>query len=177
MGCARPAHGLDLRPRHDPHIEPCRPRPTIRLGRAGPGPQLDWAVPDLGRAKNCVLWADLLGTTQMYTYILMAAQAQRTLGRRSSGTPGASHDEAESLMMTQFPRFRAGGVRVRPQAHSHACRADGSAAGWALSDYTILTLWTTFIGTESAHLPGRRIRREMGLVGDLRLTKVLKNRI
>jgi hypothetical protein len=38
------------------------------LGRAGPGPQLGWAVPDLGRAKNCVLWAGLLGTAQMYTY-------------------------------------------------------------------------------------------------------------
>jgi hypothetical protein len=38
------------------------------LGRAGPGPQLGWAVPDLCRAKNCVLWASLLGTAQMYTY-------------------------------------------------------------------------------------------------------------
>jgi hypothetical protein len=26
-------------------------------------------MPDLCRAKNCVLWAGLLGTTQMYTYI------------------------------------------------------------------------------------------------------------
>jgi hypothetical protein len=38
------------------------------VGRAGPGPQLGWAVPDMGRAKNCVLWVGLLGTTQMYTY-------------------------------------------------------------------------------------------------------------
>jgi hypothetical protein len=48
MGRARPARGLDLRPRH--------------------GPQLGWGVPDMGRARNCVLWAGLLGTTQMYTY-------------------------------------------------------------------------------------------------------------
>jgi hypothetical protein len=52
MGRARPACGLDLRPRHGPQCGPCRPRPTIRLGRA----------------KNCVLWAGLLGTAQMYTY-------------------------------------------------------------------------------------------------------------
>jgi hypothetical protein len=38
------------------------------LGHADLGPQLGWAVPDLCRAKNCVLWAGLLGTTQMYTY-------------------------------------------------------------------------------------------------------------
>jgi hypothetical protein len=39
------------------------------VGRAGPGPQLGWAVPDMGRARNCVLWAGLLGTAQMYTYM------------------------------------------------------------------------------------------------------------
>jgi hypothetical protein len=38
------------------------------LGRAGPGPQLGWVVPDLCRAKNYVLWVGLLGTAQMYTY-------------------------------------------------------------------------------------------------------------
>jgi hypothetical protein len=38
------------------------------LGRAGPGPQLGWVVLDLGRARNCMLWAGLLGTAQMYTY-------------------------------------------------------------------------------------------------------------
>jgi hypothetical protein len=39
------------------------------LGCAGPGPQLGWVVPDMGRAKIYVLWACLLGTAQMYTYI------------------------------------------------------------------------------------------------------------
>jgi hypothetical protein len=39
------------------------------VGRAGLGPQLGWVVPDMGRARNCVLWAGLLGTAQMYTYI------------------------------------------------------------------------------------------------------------
>jgi hypothetical protein len=38
------------------------------VSRAGLGPQLGWAVPDMGRARNCVLWASLLGTAQMYTY-------------------------------------------------------------------------------------------------------------
>jgi hypothetical protein len=42
------------------------------VGRAGLGPQLGWAVPDMGRAKNCVLWAGLLGTAQMYTYTFTA---------------------------------------------------------------------------------------------------------
>jgi hypothetical protein len=59
MSRARPARGLDLRPRH--------------------GPQLDWAVPDMGRARNCVLWAGLLGTAQMYTYIANG-QVERRLG-------------------------------------------------------------------------------------------------
>jgi hypothetical protein len=57
MGRVRPARGLDLRPRHGPHIGLC------------PDPQLDWVVPDLGRARNCMLWAGLLGIAQMYTYI------------------------------------------------------------------------------------------------------------
>jgi hypothetical protein len=48
MGRAQPARGLDLRP--------------------SPGPQLGWAVPDMGRARNCVFWAGLLGTAQMYIY-------------------------------------------------------------------------------------------------------------
>jgi hypothetical protein len=59
MGRARPAYGLDLRPTHGPHIGPCRP-----------DPQLGWIVPDLCRARNCVLWAGVLGTAQMYTYII-----------------------------------------------------------------------------------------------------------
>jgi hypothetical protein len=33
----RCSSGLDLRPRHDPHIGPCRHRPTIRLDRARSG--------------------------------------------------------------------------------------------------------------------------------------------
>jgi hypothetical protein len=58
MGRARLARVLDLRPKHDPHIRPCRP-----------GPQLGWAVLDLDRAKNYVLYIDL-GTIHMYTYTL-----------------------------------------------------------------------------------------------------------
>jgi hypothetical protein len=40
---------------------------THILGRASPGLQLGWVVLDLSRACNCVLWAGLLGTTQIYT--------------------------------------------------------------------------------------------------------------
>jgi hypothetical protein len=40
------------------------------VDRAGSGPQLDWVVPYMGSARNCVLWAGLLGTAQMYTYSL-----------------------------------------------------------------------------------------------------------
>jgi hypothetical protein len=46
---------------------------THTLGCVGPGPQLGWAVPDLSCAKNCVLWTELLGTTQMYTYSLCSS--------------------------------------------------------------------------------------------------------
>jgi hypothetical protein len=31
------------------------PGTAHNVDRAGPGPQLGWAVPDMGRAKNCVL--------------------------------------------------------------------------------------------------------------------------
>jgi hypothetical protein len=59
------------------------------VGRAGPGPQLGWAVPDMGRARNCVLWAGLLGTAQMYTY--SGSQDPRMgLGRSLRGPVGGS---------------------------------------------------------------------------------------
>jgi hypothetical protein len=70
MGHTRLSHGLDLRLRH------------------GPGPQLDWVVPDLGRAKSCVLWAGLLGTAQMYSYTRGTSLSARGLcwvGPRRSG--------------------------------------------------------------------------------------------
>jgi hypothetical protein len=60
MGRARPARGLDLRPKHDPHIGSCRPRPTIRLGRARSG----------SCQKLCALGRPIRHNTQMYTYRL-----------------------------------------------------------------------------------------------------------
>jgi hypothetical protein len=56
MGCVRPARGLYT-------------GTTQYVGRADPDPQLGWVVPDLSRARNYVLWTDLLGKAQMYTYI------------------------------------------------------------------------------------------------------------
>jgi hypothetical protein len=50
MGCARPARGLDLSPRHGPHIGSTQPRPTIRLGRARLGPCLKLYA--LGRIED-----------------------------------------------------------------------------------------------------------------------------
>jgi hypothetical protein len=45
MGRARPACGLDLRPKHDPCIMLCGPRPTNRLDCVGLGPCLElWAL-------------------------------------------------------------------------------------------------------------------------------------
>jgi hypothetical protein len=67
MGRARLARVLDLRPKHDPHIRPCRP-----------GPQLGWAVLDLDRAKNYVLYIDL-GTIHLYAW----AAAYRIAGSRT----------------------------------------------------------------------------------------------
>jgi hypothetical protein len=55
MGRVRPAYGLDLRP-DTAHI----------LGRVGSDLQLGWAVPDLCRAKNCVLWNVIRHSTNVY---------------------------------------------------------------------------------------------------------------
>jgi hypothetical protein len=46
------------------------PGTAHRLGRDGPDPKIDLNMSSLGRARNCVLWTGLLGTTQMYTYNL-----------------------------------------------------------------------------------------------------------
>jgi hypothetical protein len=40
-------------------------------------------VPDMGHAKNCVLWAGLLGTAQMYTY----RRTQLALGNSGALSP------------------------------------------------------------------------------------------
>jgi hypothetical protein len=59
MGRARPARGLDLRPRHGPQCGPCRPRPTIRLGRARYGPC----------QKLCALCRPIRHSTNVHLYI------------------------------------------------------------------------------------------------------------
>lgn len=46
------------------------PGTAHRLGRDDLGPKIDWNMSGLGRARNCMLWTGLLGTTQMYTYNL-----------------------------------------------------------------------------------------------------------
>jgi hypothetical protein len=76
MGRARPARGLDLRPRHGPHCGPCRPRPTIRLGRARYGPC----------QKLCALGRPIRHSTNVHLYVdeisftrLRAAAQMRTL--------------------------------------------------------------------------------------------------
>ena len=61
MGRARPARGLDLRPRHGPQCGPCRPRPTIRLGRARYGPC----------QKLCALGRPIRHSTNVHLYSLM----------------------------------------------------------------------------------------------------------
>jgi hypothetical protein len=58
MGRARPARGLDLRPRHGPQCGPCRPRPTIRLGRARYGPC----------QKLCALGRPIRHSTNVHLY-------------------------------------------------------------------------------------------------------------
>jgi hypothetical protein len=81
------------------------------MGRAGPGPQLGWAVPDIGRAKNCVLWAGLLGTAQMYTY------------RLGSGVRSAIASWHVAEPRTARARWQAQAPHPPHEAHMHARRA------------------------------------------------------
>jgi hypothetical protein len=62
MGRARPARGLDLRPRHGPQCGSCRPRPTIRLGRARYGPC----------QKLCALGRPIRHSTNVHLYIYLS---------------------------------------------------------------------------------------------------------
>src|SRR5690349_14494318 len=75
------------------------------VGRAGPGPQLGWAVPDMGRARNCVLWAGLLGTAQMYTYSLEPGKKGRK-GRTDNSINQKKRANDTSQRSTQTSTFQ-----------------------------------------------------------------------
>jgi hypothetical protein len=115
MGRARPARGLDLRPRHGPQYGPCRPRPTIRLGRARYG----------SCQKLCALGRPIRHSTNVHLYPTVAdsppveAAAHTTSHRR----PVARR------LPSPAPKFVAAGEPERRQLHRNRERITGGVGG------------------------------------------------
>jgi hypothetical protein len=108
MGRARPARGLDLRPRHGPQCGPCRPRPTIRLGRARYRPC----------QKLCALGRPIRHITNVHLYTHRTIYDTPSTAAETREAPSMLH--ANSGMRTRFAAERnttgimASRLRARP---------------------------------------------------------------
>jgi hypothetical protein len=84
-------------------------------------------MPDLGRAKNCVLWAGLLGTAQMYTYTGDPRHLRR-LPCEHVGICLEKGDEREFLFFLQITRNASGLGGIRAELDGHD--GDPICSGW-----------------------------------------------
>jgi hypothetical protein len=100
MGHARPAHGLDLRPRHGPHIGSCRPRPTIRLGRARSGPC----------QKLCALGRPIRHSTNVHLYPEASSEAFDYILRHASGKNLTEKEKQEAQFYAQKLKYPKGAL-------------------------------------------------------------------